>query len=118
MRPNFYQHLDNKKSYALFKNLRTVDAREAIKSTRSLIYRLTTPTEFKIKDVNLFGPYRLADEKKRANRNIESISALVFDIDNAQGKSFQDIFELVADDLSLEHFRSALEESRSEALLL
>lgn len=96
MKPNFYQHLDTKKSYALFKNLRTVDAREAIKSTRSLIYRLTTPTESEIKDVNLFGPYKLADEKRRANRNIESISALVFDIDNAQGKSFQDIFELVS----------------------
>ena len=31
----------------------------------------------------------------RRNENVESVSALVFDVDDPKGKSFEDIFKLV-----------------------
>ncbi|MFM2395799.1 MAG: hypothetical protein RLZZ434_381, partial [Pseudomonadota bacterium] len=49
------------------------------------------------KDVALYGPYRLNDEAKRSNSNVLEVSLLVFDIDDAQGRSAQDIVNLVAD---------------------
>jgi RecA-family ATPase len=49
------------------------------------------------KDVYLYGPYRLNDEAKRSNSNVLEVSMLVFDIDDAQGRSAQDIVNLVAD---------------------
>jgi RecA-family ATPase len=49
------------------------------------------------KDVVLYGPYRLNEEAKRSNSNVLEVSMLVFDIDEAQGRSVQDIVNLVAD---------------------
>jgi RecA-family ATPase len=89
--------LEPKISYAIFNNIKTVKAHTLVKSRSDLLSYLTTPVVSESKDVNLFGPYRFGNEKTRANRNIEAISALVFDIDNAQGKSFEEIIELVED---------------------
>lgn len=95
MQSIFKSNLESKKSYAVFNNIKTVKAHTLEKSTPDLLSYLSTPVVSETKDVNLFGPYRFGNEKTRANRNIEAVSALVFDIDNAQGKSFEEIIDLV-----------------------
>lgn len=95
MQSIFKSNLELKKIYAVFNNIKTVKAHTLEKNTLDLLSYLSTPVVSETKDVNLFGPYRFGNEKTRANRNIEAVSALVFDIDNAQGKSFEEIIELV-----------------------
>lgn len=59
--------------------------------------QLAKPIVSEIKDVVLFGPYKLNQQQKRLNNNVLEVSLLVFDIDDAQGRSAQDIVNLVAD---------------------
>ena len=51
--------------------------------------------ESTVKDTLLFGPYKLKENTTRGNANVEQISLLVFDIDDPQGKSFDDIKVLI-----------------------
>jgi RecA-family ATPase len=51
--------------------------------------------ESTVKDTLLFGPYKLKENTTRGNTNVEEISLLVFDIDDPQGKSFDDIKVLI-----------------------
>jgi RecA-family ATPase len=51
--------------------------------------------ESTLKDTLLFGPYKLKENTTRGNANVEEISLLVFDIDDPQGKSFDDIKVLI-----------------------
>lgn len=51
--------------------------------------------ESTVKDTLLFGPYKLKENTTRGNANVEEISLLVFDIDDPQGKSFDDIKVLI-----------------------
>ncbi len=78
---------------------------EGIKSTTAKIYdlhwekvcaELANPFISDTKDVPLFGPYSLSIAK-RANNNVIEVSLLVFDIDDPQGRSAQEVINLVQD---------------------
>ena len=51
----------------------------------------------------LLGPYKTDRTFRRKNEHIKSISMLVFDIDKAKGKTFDDIYKLVAQYTGLIH---------------
>ena len=51
----------------------------------------------------LIGPYTLNESLHRKNENVETITMLAFDIDKANGKSFDDIFSLVANYKGIMH---------------
>jgi RecA-family ATPase len=51
--------------------------------------------ESPVKDTALFGPYKLKENTTRGNANVEEISLLVFDIDDPQSKSLDDIKVLI-----------------------
>ena len=97
------QQLDVKNDFALFKNIKSITAKQAHKSLRNVTRQLSTPIESIEKDTLLVGPYKLGPEQKRANRNIESISALVFDIDEPKGYTFDDITALTSDYFGIVH---------------
>ena len=59
--------------------------------------KLAEPIISDVKEVSLYGPYRLNDGATRSNNNVREVSWLVFDIDDAQGRSAQDIVNLVKD---------------------
>jgi RecA-family ATPase len=88
--------LEVKNDFALFSNIKSVAAKQAHKSLRSITKQLSTPIESIEKDTLLLGPYRLGPEQKRANQNIEAVSALVFDIDGPKGYTFDDIIALTS----------------------
>ena len=63
----------------------------------SFIQCFSNPLIKSVKTGNpLIGPYTLNGTLHRKNENVETITMLAFDIDNANGKSFDDIFSLVA----------------------
>jgi RecA-family ATPase len=90
------ENLTVKNDFALFNNIKSVTAKQAHKTLRSITRQLSTPIESIDKDTLLIGPYRLGPNKKRANQNIESVSALVFDIDRPNGYTFDDIVALTS----------------------
>lgn len=90
------QKLDVKNDFALFSNIKSITAKQAHKSLRNITRQLSTPIESIEKDTLLIGPYKLGPEQKRANRNIESVSALVFDIDEPKGYTFDDVIALTS----------------------
>jgi RecA-family ATPase len=90
------ENLAVKNDFALFNNIKSVTAKQAHKTLRSITRQLSTPIESIDKDTLLIGPYRLGPEQKRANQNIEAISALVFDIDRPKGYTFDDIVALTS----------------------
>jgi RecA-family ATPase len=97
------QKLAVKNDFALFNNIKSITAKQAHKSLRSITRQLSTPIESTEKDTLLIGPYKLGPEQKRANRNIESVSALVFDIDEPRGYTFDDIIALTSDYFGVLH---------------
>ncbi len=90
------KNLEVKSDFALFNNIKSVTAKQAHKSLRTITQQLSTPIESSQKDTLLVGPYKLGPEERRANQNIESVSALVFDIDNPNGYDFDDIVALTS----------------------
>lgn len=97
------ESLNIKNDFALYKSIKSVKGAQAYKSLRNITERLSTPIETADKDTYLIGPYKLGTEAKRANSNIESVSALVFDIDNPKNHSFDDIVALTSNYLGLIH---------------
>jgi RecA-family ATPase len=85
---------EKKLDLAIFQNLRDPKAKVISKTKKDVIQIITTPIETLEKgSVPLLGFYRLNREQRRANKNVESISALVLDIDKAQGFKFEQIYE-------------------------
>lgn len=97
------KNLAVKSDFALFNNIKSVNAKQAHKSLRSITQKLSTPIESSQKDTLLVGPYKLGPEERRANQNIKSVSALVFDIDNPNGYDFDDIVALTSDYFGILH---------------
>lgn len=97
------KNLAVKSDFALFNNIKSVTAKQAHKSLRSITRQLSTPIESLQKDTLLVGPYKLGPEERRANQNIESVSALVFDIDNPNGYGFDDLVALTSKYLGIIH---------------
>jgi len=92
----FHSHLNQESDIELFKNIKSVHATQAHKSMRSLIKRLTTPIESHQKDTICIGHYKLGKAPKRANANVTHVTALVFDIDEVNGYSFEDLVEIAS----------------------
>jgi hypothetical protein len=103
MNPLIQENLSIKSDFALFNNIKSVEAKQARKSLRSITKQLSTPIESSQKDTYLVGPYKLGSEGKRANHNIETVSALVFDIDDPKGYTFDDIIALTSDYFGVLH---------------
>jgi hypothetical protein len=103
MNTNFGKHLSIRNDFALFNNIKNVNAKQASKSLRSITERLSTPIETPNKDTYLIGPYKLGPSDKRSNQNVESVSALVFDIDDSNGYTFEDVVALTSDYFGILH---------------
>ncbi len=103
MHANLQKTLDIKNDFALFENIKSVGAKQARKSLRSITRQISTPIESSRKDTYLVGPYKLGPAGKRANQNIEAVSALVFDIDDPKGYTFDDIIALTSDYFGVVH---------------
>lgn len=103
MHTNLQQSLEIRNDFSLFKGIKSVAAKQALKSLRSITRQLSTPIESNQKDTYLVGPYKLSSEAKRSNQNIESVSALIFDIDNPKGYQFDDIIALTSGYLGIVH---------------
>ncbi|QWD69657.1 AAA family ATPase [Polynucleobacter sp. UB-Siik-W21] len=103
MHANLQENLSIKSDFALFNNIKSITAKQAHKSLRNITRQLSTPIESIEKDTLLIGPYKLGPEQKRANRNIESVSALVFDIDEPKGYTFDDIIALTSEYFGVVH---------------
>ena len=92
----FQEYLNTESDFAIYPCVQSTQARAAHKAMREVIEKLTTPFISEKKDVLLIGPYRLNSEGKRANINVEAVSALIFDIDEPQGYHFEDIVKLAS----------------------
>ena len=92
----FKAHLQTKGSLCLFENLKSPKAINGNKAWKKFYENLTNQLITEDKDTLLVGPYTLDPNKPtRANNHVASVSALVFDIDHAQGKSFEEITNLI-----------------------
>ena len=91
----FQSHLQEKADLVLYENLTSTSAIPSNKAWQKFLLTLTTPIVSTKKDIPLIGPYKLNQNLSRRNENVESVSALVFDVDDPKGKSFEDIFKLV-----------------------
>lgn len=103
MNTNLGNNLSIRNDFALFNSIKNVNAKQARKSLRNITQKLSTPIESDNKDTYLVGPYKLSADEKRANSNVEAVSALVFDIDNPKNHSFEDIVALTSAYLGLVH---------------
>lgn len=103
MQPNLEDILQRKTDFALFSSIKNVKGSQGQKSLRSITEKLSTPIETPNKDTYLIGPYKLGPGNKRANQNVESVSALVFDIDNPEGYTFEDIVALTSEYFGILH---------------
>jgi hypothetical protein len=81
---------------SLYQNLTSTQATAKEVSWEQLCRSLSIPIISEDKDVFLYGPYRLSTPK-RSNQNVVEISYFVFDIDYPQGRTAQDIVNLVVD---------------------
>jgi RecA-family ATPase len=106
----FQSHLQDKADLVLYEKLTNAAARPSHKAWQKFLITLTTPYISETKDIPLIGPYKLNKNLLRKNENVESVSALVFDIDNPKGKSFDDIFRLTS------HFSGVLHTTWSHTL--
>ncbi len=79
---------------SLYTGIKSTSAKLFYLSWEKLCTQLANPFISEVKDVPLFGPYSLS-EAKRGNNNVIEVSLLVFDIDDSQGKSANDIVNLV-----------------------
>lgn len=92
----FQAHLQTEGSLCLFENLKSPKAIKGHKAWKIFYENLTNQLITEDKDTLLVGPYTLDPNKPtRANNHVASISALVFDIDHAQGRSFEEITNLI-----------------------
>lgn len=92
----FQAHLQSKGSLCLFDNIKSTKARHGNKAWKKFYESLTYQVINEDKDIPLVGPYSLdPDKPTRASDNVTSVTALVFDIDHAQGKSFEEITNLI-----------------------
>ncbi len=92
------QSLRNNFNHAIsiFENIKSVTPIEQpTLDWDSFCNHLAQGFESTLKDTLLFGPYKLKENTTRGNANVEEISLLVFDIDDPQGKSFDDIKVLI-----------------------
>ena len=92
----FRGHLNSKGDFALYPCLTNTRAKEAHKAMRSVIKTLTTPIESTTKDTVMLGAYKLGLEQTRANKNVVSVSALIFDIDDPGRYTFDQLVEMVS----------------------
>lgn len=99
----FQGHLDQPVSLALYKGIKQVQATIAEKTMRELIERVSTPVVSETKDTVLIGLYNLGIDKKRANKNIISVNALVFDIDDPCKYTFEDLVQICSKYAGLIH---------------
>jgi len=103
MSPILQENLNIKYDFALYKDIKSIKGTQAQKSLRSITERLSTPIQTTNKDTYLIGPYKLGTNEKRSNHNVESVSALVFDIDNPNGYAFEDIIALTSEYFGIVH---------------
>ena len=83
-------------SISILENIKSVKPSEQTKlDWNSFCNILKEGFESPVKDTALFGPYKLKENTTRGNANVEEISLLVFDVDDPQGKSLEDIKVLI-----------------------
>lgn len=90
----FQEHLNSKNDFSIYPNLTCTLAKEAHQVMRKVIKNLTTPIESTTKDTVMLGAYKLGLEPTRANKNVVSVSALVFDIDDPRHYTFDQLVEM------------------------
>ena len=92
----FQAHLETKGSLCLFENTTSTKAISGNKAWKKFYENITSLVIQESKDIALIGPYTLQPDKPtRSGDHVATISALVFDIDHAQGKSFEEIANLI-----------------------
>jgi len=82
---------------SFFKNIKNPEAKPLDVSWPELVRFFQSPRISEDKDTILFGPYKLNENQKRANINVVEVSLFVFDIDDPQGKTADEIMDLVVD---------------------
>jgi RecA-family ATPase len=82
---------------SLYGNITSPQAKPIEMTWDKVCARFEKPIVSDTKDITLYGPYRLSSGATRSNNNVLEVSLLVFDIDDAQGRSAKDIINLVAD---------------------
>ena len=88
----------------LFKNVKSPEGESIETTTIDFINLFKKPKIHSSKEGSLLiGPYTLSSSLRRKNENVKSVTMLVFDIDKAKGKSFDDIYDLVKDYEGLVH---------------
>ena len=81
---------------SIFENIKSVTpSQQPTLDWDSFCNLLAQGFESAVKDTLLFGPYKLRQNTTRGNLNVEEISLLVFDIDDPQSKSIEDIKILI-----------------------
>ncbi len=78
----FQSRLQDKADLVLYENLTSTSVIPYNKAWQKFLLTLTTPIISTKKGIPLIGPYKLNQNLSRRNENVESVSALVFDIDN------------------------------------
>ena len=92
----FQEHLNTKGSLCLFENLTSTKAISGHKAWKKFYTALTNQIVTEDKNVPLIGPFSLLPNKStRASDHVATITALNFDIDDAQGKSFEEITNMI-----------------------
>ena len=88
--------ISNKFPISFYENITSTEAIPLEVSWEKFIENSKKPKVSETKDTFLFSPCRLNEKQTRANANVLEISLLVFDIDDAHGKSADEIMELVS----------------------
>jgi hypothetical protein len=116
----FQNYLQDKSDLVLFNNITNTSAKPANKAWEKFFSILTTPIITENKDTFCIGPYRLNENMRRNNPNVESISALVYDVDHSKGKTFEGIIKLTKNYAGILHttWSHTLEEPRYRLILL
>lgn len=94
MTATYQNYLDQKISFALYPEITHTEAHVFETSFQNFLKKITTPTITSSKDTLLIGPYLLKNQKTRASKNVEAITLLAFDLDKANGYSFENLVEL------------------------
>ena len=90
--------------FTLFKNEKIPEGKSFKTTTLDFINLFKQPKIRSSKEGSpLIGPYTLNDSLRRKNENVESVTMLVFDIDDTEGKTLDDIYELVKDYMGFIH---------------
>jgi hypothetical protein len=81
---------------SFFKDIKNPEAKSVGVTWLELVKFLESPRITEIKDTLLLGPYKLNENQTRAKANVVEISLLVFDIDDPQGKTANEIIKIYA----------------------